>query len=40
MMLAHLGEVDAAERITKAVEKVAADSGSTVELGDKVVAAL
>jgi len=40
MMLAHLGEVDAARRISAAVEKVAAESGSTVEMGDKVIAAL
>jgi len=40
MMLAHLGEVDAAQRISAAVEKVAAENGSTVEMGDKVIAAL
>ena len=40
MMLAHLGETAAAERITSAVEKVAAESGTTVELADLVIAAL
>ena len=40
MMLAHLGEIEAAKRISNAVEKVAAETGSTIELADKVVAAL
>ena len=37
MMLAHLGEAAAAERINKAVEKVAAESGTTVELANRVI---
>jgi len=40
MMLEHLGEGAAAERIRKAVEKVAASTGTTVELADMVIAAL
>lgn len=40
MMLEHLGENAPAERIRNAVEKVAASSGTTVELADMVIAAL
>ena len=40
MMLAHLGEIEAANKIVAAVEQVAAESGTTVELADKVIAAL
>ena len=40
MMLEHLGETAAAEHIRQAVEKVAPESGTTEELGDKVIAAL
>ena len=40
MMLEHLGENAPAERIHNAVEKVAASSGTTVELADMVIAAL
>ena len=40
MMLEHLGEIDAAQRIRTAVETVAAESGTTVEMGDNVIAAL
>lgn len=40
MMLNHLGETDAATRIRTAAESVARDSGTTVEMGDKVIAAL
>ena len=40
MMLNHLGETDAATRIREAAESVAGESGTTVEMGDKVIAAL
>ncbi len=40
MMLEHLGEADAAQRIRAAVEAVAAESGTTVEMADKVIGAL
>jgi len=40
MMLEHLGETAAAERIRAAAEKVSAETGTTVEMGDKVIAAL
>jgi 3-isopropylmalate dehydrogenase len=40
MMLEHLGETDAAGRIRTAAEGVSSESGTTVEMGDKVIAAL
>ncbi len=40
MMLKHLGETDAAARIRAAAESVAGESGTTVEMADKVIAAL
>jgi 3-isopropylmalate dehydrogenase len=40
MMLDHLGETEAAGRIRKAADSVAAETGTTVEMGDKVIAAL
>ena len=40
MMLEHLGETAAAERIRTAAEKVSSETGTTVEMGDKVIAAL
>jgi len=40
MMLDHLGETDAAARIRKAADSVAGESGTTEEMGDKVIAAL
>ncbi len=40
MMLEHLGETDAATRIRNACEAVSAETGTTVEMGDKVIAAL
>ena len=40
MMLAHLGDTDASAKITTAVEQVAGESGTTVEMADKVIAAL
>ena len=40
MMLKHLGETDAAERIRQAAEATAAETGTTVELADSVIAKL
>ncbi len=40
MMLEHLGETVAATRIRNACEAVSAETGTTVEMGDKVIAAL
>jgi len=40
MMLRHLGETDAAERIRVAAEATASETGTTVELADSVIAKL
>ena len=40
MMLEHLGETEIAAKVTAAVEAVAAESGTTVEMADKVIAKL
>ena len=40
MMLEHLGETEIAAKVTAAVEAVAAESGTTVEMADKVIDAL
>jgi len=40
MMLDHLGETDAATRVRNAANSVASETGTTVELADKVIAQL
>ena len=40
MMLKHLGENDAAERIRVAAEATATESGTTVEMADSVISKL
>ena len=40
MMLKHLGETDAAERIRQAAEATASETGTTVEIADSVIAKL
>ena len=40
MMLEHLGDTEIAEKITAAVEAVATETGTTVEIADAVIARL
>ncbi len=40
MMLEHLGESEIAAKVTAAVDQVAGEAGTTVEMADKVIAAL